>query len=132
MHDTKGGIKTMESHAAKLWTTGAKNGVAYNFGLYRSASFFITIGAVLTGGTLDGKLQWSATENFSSATDDDGTTGNTYNITQATAVGVARMHVVRAFSESKPWLRAVMTVGTASVTFGVTFIGLPKVTPVSY
>jgi hypothetical protein len=118
-HDVSSNYTLAEAVAAASHAVGAVNGVAVDHSKGSSASFFISLSGVGTGGTLDAKTQYS----------DDGSTwtdypasdpmGNDDAITQLTAADTAQLNVVNVRGR---YSRVVATVGTDACVFGITSV----------
>lgn len=74
-------------------------------------------------GTLDAKLQHSP--DGTTWTDDDGSTGNLKAITQLTANGSAKLHIIRPIAR---YYKVVFTVAGNAVDAYCAGAGIPKVT----
>jgi hypothetical protein len=98
--------------------TGTINGESVDHAKAHSALYFLDVGDVGGGGTVDMKLQYS--DDDSSWTDEpDDQANNDTAITQMTAPGQARLEVPNPRGR---YTRPVVTVGTNSVDLGVTAI----------
>lgn len=132
MQDTKSQIKVIQGHAPASRSGASLVGsTAVNIGDYLSGTFAVNVGTLATGRTLAGKLQYSATSNFASATDDDGSTGNTAAVTTL-AAGVNLFHIVQPVDPDKPYYRVACTDAGGAIVYGSVFLGKAKVTPVTY
>ena len=111
-------LKAVRSLEADQYSAGANNGQAVDTKGFKEALVLLDAGAVETGGTVDVKVQESA----------DGSTGWA-DITDAAFTQVAAGNDlaiyqgrVRITPSRKRYLRAVGTVTTADVSFGVCFV----------
>lgn len=133
MQDTKSQIKVIQGHSA-ISRNGASlvGSTAINMGDYLSGTFAVSVGTLATGRSVAAKLQYSATSNFASATDDDGSTGNTVADSSLDASSTQLFHVVQPVDPDKPYYRLACTDAGGAVVYSSVFIGKAKVTPVTY
>ncbi|HKJ76225.1 MAG TPA: hypothetical protein VKA64_03390 [Gammaproteobacteria bacterium] len=97
-------------------TTGDHAGASVDHALAPSASFFIDVSGVGTGGTVDAKLQYS--DDDTTWTDEPNTdAGNDTAITQIDAAGNARIDVPNPRGR---YSRVLVTVGTDTCVGQVT------------
>lgn len=116
-HDVKSNYTLAEELSAASRAAGAANGAGVDLSDGASASFLVSVGSVGAAGTLDAKLQHSA-DNVS-WTDEVAGAGNSTSITQLTAAGSAKLHVV---NPRRRYYRVVATVAVNAVVFGVTSV----------
>jgi hypothetical protein len=100
---------------------GTCHGVSVDHGIYGPcAAFYINCGAVAAGGRLTAKLQYS--DDDSTYSDDDGTSGNTYTVTRTTS-GLSALYAPNPMGR---YSRAYITVATDAVVVGVVNVIGPK------
>lgn len=118
-NDVKSNYTVADSLAAASRNAGAANGTAVDHASGTTCTFHISVGSVGAAGTLDAKVQYS--DDNSTFTDYPASdpAGNSSSITQLTAAGTAKLHVVVPRGR---YSRVVATVGTNAVVFGVTSI----------
>jgi hypothetical protein len=118
-NDVKSNYTLAEALAAASHAIGAHNGVAVDHSNASSASFFLSLSGVGTGGTLDAKTQYS--DNGSDWTDypADDPAGNDDAITQLDAAGTAQLNVIVPRGR---YSRVVATVATDACVFGITSV----------
>jgi len=114
--DVKSNYTLAEAIAAASHAVGAVNSAAVDHSNGSSASFFISLSGVGTGGTLDAKLQYSADNSTWTDYPASDPAGNDDAITQLTAAGTAQLNVVTPRAR---YSRLVATVATDACVFGV-------------
>lgn len=135
LRDTKSNVAMLIGHAPASRSGASLVGSSIvNMGQYLSGSFMLNVGAkATTAATLAAKLQYSSSSTFGSdVNDDDGTKGNTAPMTGLAASTAYRFHIQKPYDDTKPYYRLAVTDGVAAVTYSSVFVGIPKVTPVSY
>lgn len=100
-----------EEVAAADYVAGAENGVGVDHADAPAVSFFLSVGDVTGGATVDMKLQHADAANFSDAVDDDGASGNDTAITQITASGTAQLNCPNPQGR---YSRVIVTVAVAN------------------
>lgn len=119
--DVKTNINLAEVVSAQSRTAGTVNSTAVDMSLYGSVSFLISVGTVGSSATLDAKLQYSSDN--STFTDEASGAGNDTAITQITAAGSAKLHVVNPRAR---YYRVAVTTATAAVVYSVAAAAGPK------
>lgn len=134
LSDIKSAVALLTGHAPASRSSAAL--VAsniINFGDYLDAAWVVNTGVYTGSGALAGKLQYSSSSTFGSdVNDDDGSTGNTAPVASLAASSTYRFYVRQPIADDKPYYRLALTDSVAAVIYSSTFVGKPKVTPVSY
>lgn len=134
LRDVKSNVAMLVGHtpASRSGASGVASDII-NMGQYLTGSFIVNTGVYTGSGALAGKLQYSSSSSFGSdVNDDDGSTGNTTAVASIPASSATRFHIKQPVSESKPYYRLLLTDSVAAVIYSSEFVGIPKVTPVSY
>lgn len=113
--DVKSNYALVEALAAASRNAGDSNTSVLDMSAGRTASMLISVGSVGAAGTLAAKLQHSA-DGSTDWTDEVAGAGNSTSITTITAAGNASLHIV---NPRRRYYRALATVGTNAVVFGV-------------
>jgi len=103
-----------EGLAADAYAAGNHEGASVDHKEAPCVSFFISVGDVGTGGTVDAKVQYS--DNNSTWTDETTGMGNDTSITQITAAGTAQLNVVNPRAR---YSRVYVTVATDTCNVGI-------------
>lgn len=113
--DVKSNYTTAAEVAAASYTT-VQNGAGVDHASGPSCTFVITAGTFGASATLDAKIQYSDDNTNWTDYPASDPAGNSKSITQMTAAGIARLHVV---SPRGRYSRCVATPAVAAVVFGV-------------